>query len=336
MSVRHGRGATVRPSEDWDVFDPEILAAVLRGDGGNDLLAEYVECRRVIEVAAAGLAAERATPERLDRAAAALARMEESAGRDGPGRGGALPRGRRRVPPGGDPAPPATGRWPTSRGGSTRAARGALPARAAGVPPRARAARAPPHLRRRRRGDKAEARRAMNDHLDTVAGYLTERAAATRSRRGDDRRRIVTVTSPHFSAGAAGPLRDASIDVRLAPKLGARSPGELIELVQGAVGAIASTDPFDATVLAAAPDLRVIARVGVGTDSIDLAAAADARRRGHGDAGRERRRRGRARGRAHARPRPARVRAGRGRAARRVAADRRPRARLAAAARRSA
>ena len=88
-------------------------------------------------------------------------------------------------------------------------------------------------------------------------------------------RRIVTVTSPHFPAGAADPLRDASIDVRLAPKLGARSPAEVIELMRGAVGAIASTDPFDATVLAAVPDLRVIARVGVGTDSIDLAAAAD-------------------------------------------------------------
>ena len=88
-------------------------------------------------------------------------------------------------------------------------------------------------------------------------------------------RRIVTVTSPHFSAGAAEPLRDASIDVRLAPKLGARSPEEVIELMRGAVGAIASTDPFDATVLAAAPELRVIARVGVGTDAIDLDAAAD-------------------------------------------------------------
>ena len=39
------------------------------------------------------------------------------------------------------------------------------------------------------------------------------------------------------------------------------------------VGAIVSTDPFDAVVFAAAPRLRVVARVGIGTDSIDLDAA---------------------------------------------------------------
>ena len=44
-------------------------------------------------------------------------------------------------------------------------------------------------------------------------------------------------------------------------------------LLAGAVAAIVSTDPFDAQVLAASPDLRVIARVGVGMDSIDVDAA---------------------------------------------------------------
>jgi phosphoglycerate dehydrogenase-like enzyme len=39
------------------------------------------------------------------------------------------------------------------------------------------------------------------------------------------------------------------------------------------VAAIVSTDPFDGSVFRAAPDLRVVARVGVGTDSIDLDAA---------------------------------------------------------------
>jgi len=38
-------------------------------------------------------------------------------------------------------------------------------------------------------------------------------------------------------------------------------------------GAIVSTDPFTASVLAGAADLRVIARVGVGYDSIDIGAA---------------------------------------------------------------
>lgn len=70
-----------------------------------------------------------------------------------------------------------------------------------------------------------------------------------------------------------GRLLAAGLRPRLAPKTGARSPREVAALLDGAVGAIVSTDPFDADVFAAAPDLRVVARVGVGTDSIDLAAA---------------------------------------------------------------
>jgi phosphoglycerate dehydrogenase-like enzyme len=68
-------------------------------------------------------------------------------------------------------------------------------------------------------------------------------------------------------------LAAAGLEPRLAPKTGARTPAAVAELLAGAVGAILSTDPVDAGVLAAAPRLRTIARVGVGTDSIDLDAA---------------------------------------------------------------
>jgi D-3-phosphoglycerate dehydrogenase len=68
-------------------------------------------------------------------------------------------------------------------------------------------------------------------------------------------------------------LRSAGLDVRLEPKFGQRSPQELAALLPGVVGAIVSTDPFTAEVLAGARELRVIARVGVGFDSIDIAAA---------------------------------------------------------------
>lgn len=68
-------------------------------------------------------------------------------------------------------------------------------------------------------------------------------------------------------------LDQAGLSVRLAPKLGTRKPAELARLVEGKVAAIVSTDPFDADVLGRARRLRVIARVGVGTDSIDLEAA---------------------------------------------------------------
>jgi D-3-phosphoglycerate dehydrogenase len=71
--------------------------------------------------------------------------------------------------------------------------------------------------------------------------------------------------------GAA--LAEAGLRVRLEPKLGSRSSQEMCGLVGEAVGAIVSTDPFDEPVLGASPSLRVIARVGVGVDSIDLDAA---------------------------------------------------------------
>jgi phosphoglycerate dehydrogenase-like enzyme len=77
-------------------------------------------------------------------------------------------------------------------------------------------------------------------------------------------------------ADTGGRLRAAGLDITLAPKHGARNAGELAGLVRNAVAAIVSTDPFERSVLAAAPLLRVIARVGVGTDSIDLDAATDA------------------------------------------------------------
>jgi phosphoglycerate dehydrogenase-like enzyme len=71
-------------------------------------------------------------------------------------------------------------------------------------------------------------------------------------------------------------LRDAGLELHLAPKRGARSATEVAELASDAVAAIVSTDPFDRDVFEVARRLRVIARVGVGTDSIDLEAAAAA------------------------------------------------------------
>jgi phosphoglycerate dehydrogenase-like enzyme len=86
----------------------------------------------------------------------------------------------------------------------------------------------------------------------------------------------VLVTWPDYElegATTGARLRAAGLRPRVAPKTGARSPAELARLAAGAVGAIVSTDPFDETVFAAAPELKVVARVGVGTDSIDLDAA---------------------------------------------------------------
>jgi GntR family transcriptional repressor for pyruvate dehydrogenase complex len=73
-TVRHGSKTTVNPREDWDLFDPDVIAASLAGPGAVALLAEYIECRRIVEIEAAAFAAERATP---DDVAALDARFED-------------------------------------------------------------------------------------------------------------------------------------------------------------------------------------------------------------------------------------------------------------------
>lgn len=86
----------------------------------------------------------------------------------------------------------------------------------------------------------------------------------------------VLVTWPHYDGEADGlgkSLADAGLTIRLEPKHGARSRARVRELASEAVAAIVSTDPFDADVLATCRSLRVIARVGIGVDSIDLDAA---------------------------------------------------------------
>src|SRR3954470_22921879 len=61
ITVRHGTTTIVNPRAHWDLFDPDVIAASLAGAGAESLLSEYLECRRIIEIEAAGLAAERVT-----------------------------------------------------------------------------------------------------------------------------------------------------------------------------------------------------------------------------------------------------------------------------------
>jgi DNA-binding FadR family transcriptional regulator len=81
ISVKHGKGATVNGPDDWDVFDADVLAATLDSDRSADVLAEYLECRRLLEEQAAALAAERATKADVEVLRATLQRMEEAAAR---------------------------------------------------------------------------------------------------------------------------------------------------------------------------------------------------------------------------------------------------------------
>jgi GntR family transcriptional repressor for pyruvate dehydrogenase complex len=81
VAVKHGRGATVNPDAAWNVFDPDVLGALLDGEEGKAILAEYLECRRILEIEAVGLAAARASERDLSALSAAFARMTASAAR---------------------------------------------------------------------------------------------------------------------------------------------------------------------------------------------------------------------------------------------------------------
>ena len=86
----------------------------------------------------------------------------------------------------------------------------------------------------------------------------------------------IFVSSPGYDAmdpETGARLTAAGYAIDLKPRTGSRTPDQLSELLEGAIGAVASTDPFTEDVFARNPQLRIIARTGVGADSIDLAAA---------------------------------------------------------------
>ncbi|MBV9338216.1 MAG: phosphoglycerate dehydrogenase [Solirubrobacterales bacterium] len=86
----------------------------------------------------------------------------------------------------------------------------------------------------------------------------------------------VVVTYPGFDPQdqkTAGALKAAGFEIRLEPRYSDRSPADTLRIMVGATAGIVSTDPFTADVLAGCPRLRVLARVGVGIDTIDVAAA---------------------------------------------------------------
>jgi D-3-phosphoglycerate dehydrogenase len=75
---------------------------------------------------------------------------------------------------------------------------------------------------------------------------------------------------------AEAALRKAGCEVVRSSRAGPLSEDELIEALEGCQAVIASSDPYNARVFAACPDLKVVARCGVGTDSVDMKAAAEA------------------------------------------------------------
>ncbi|MEA2377759.1 MAG: GntR family transcriptional regulator, transcriptional repressor for pyruvate dehydrogenase complex [Thermoleophilaceae bacterium] len=180
VSVRHGRRAIVTPEQDWDVFDPDVLTALVSSNRATHVLTEYLEARRLLEVEAAGLAAERATPVAVQRLTAAFDSMRTAAERA-------------RTNPAAEPLYEqadidfhraiirAAGNRPLAR--MAEPIHRALTATFAALArPQTRFERGLPEhgriLEAITGGDSAAARLAMREHLLTVEGYLHERTAA--------------------------------------------------------------------------------------------------------------------------------------------------------------
>ena len=69
------------------------------------------------------------------------------------------------------------------------------------------------------------------------------------------------------------PLRADGHEVAAVDSISVRTENALIDALQGVAATLASIEPYTAAVLAEAPDLRVISRLGVGYDAIDVDAA---------------------------------------------------------------
>jgi D-3-phosphoglycerate dehydrogenase len=71
-------------------------------------------------------------------------------------------------------------------------------------------------------------------------------------------------------------LEAAGCRVSRSPQAGPLPEADLIALLQGCDAIIASSDPYNAHIFSACPQLKIVARCGVGIDSVDLEAATQA------------------------------------------------------------
>jgi D-3-phosphoglycerate dehydrogenase len=84
---------------------------------------------------------------------------------------------------------------------------------------------------------------------------------------------ITTVPYGTIDSAPLDLLREHGIRYEANPFNRRIRPDELVEHLHGKTVLIAGTEPISAETIARAPDLRLIARVGIGLDSVDLAAA---------------------------------------------------------------
>lgn len=65
ITIRARTGGRIRPRSDWSVLDPDILRWLCNGEDQRNFSRELFEVRRIVEPAAARIAAERAKPEQI-------------------------------------------------------------------------------------------------------------------------------------------------------------------------------------------------------------------------------------------------------------------------------
>jgi GntR family transcriptional regulator, transcriptional repressor for pyruvate dehydrogenase complex len=177
--------ATVSPESQWDVLDPRVLDVLLASAKGPAILTEYLEYRRVVEIVAAGMAADHATSADLAALSDALASMADAAA------SGAEARFHR--------ADVAFHQTLLAAGGNRPLELAAGRLQAALCTARRPLAR--PELRHDRglpehqriltavaQGDPDAARTAMEAHLDTVEAYLRHYAELAHTTAGPDER----------------------------------------------------------------------------------------------------------------------------------------------------
>ena len=78
VEVRRKTGTRVRPHSEWNMLDPEVLGWLFSGSGVPSGMADLLEVRRIVEPAAARMAALRATQEDLEEIRSAYLGMEDS------------------------------------------------------------------------------------------------------------------------------------------------------------------------------------------------------------------------------------------------------------------
>ena len=82
VEVRRKTGTRVRPAQDWNSLDPDVISWKFSDESGiRGAIRDLTELRRIIEPACAHLAAQRASKDQISEIERALGDMEEATGK---------------------------------------------------------------------------------------------------------------------------------------------------------------------------------------------------------------------------------------------------------------